>query len=311
MNTLHLKYIVEIEHMRSISRAADNLHIAQPNLSKAIRELEDNMGFAVFERTSRGVIPTVKGKEFLIYARNILDQLERMESLSGIDNSGRQNFNISIPSGSYITDGFAQFASELNFEKEININIQETNSLHTINSILDGRFHLGIIRYQLLHEDYFMNHLADKNLFHDDVWEFEYVALLSKKHILASRDTVLFDELSQFTEIIFSDAVIPVRKVWKGMKDSRREDFIQKKILLYERCNQFDLLSRLPTTYMLASPVPGRLLELYGLVQRRCDFTNNKYKDLLIYPKGYELTELDKKFINKLQQSKDEVSSGK
>ena len=41
MNTLHFKYAVEVEKTRSITQAADNLYMAQPNLSKAIRELED------------------------------------------------------------------------------------------------------------------------------------------------------------------------------------------------------------------------------------------------------------------------------
>ena len=44
MNTLHFKYAVEVEKTRSITQAADNLYMAQPNLSKAIRELEDTLG---------------------------------------------------------------------------------------------------------------------------------------------------------------------------------------------------------------------------------------------------------------------------
>ena len=72
MNTLLFKYAIEIEHTRSISRAARNLMMAQPNLSKSIKELEDSLGFNIFERTSKGVIPTAKGEVFLDYARSIL-----------------------------------------------------------------------------------------------------------------------------------------------------------------------------------------------------------------------------------------------
>lgn len=60
MNTLHFKYAVEVERTRSITQAAENLYMAQPNLSKAIKELEDNLGITIFERTSKGTIPTVK-----------------------------------------------------------------------------------------------------------------------------------------------------------------------------------------------------------------------------------------------------------
>lgn len=61
MNTLHFKYAVEVERTGSITQAADNLYMAQPNLSKAIKELEDTLGITVFKRTSRGMVPTKKG----------------------------------------------------------------------------------------------------------------------------------------------------------------------------------------------------------------------------------------------------------
>ncbi len=69
MNTLYFKYAVEVERLGSITQAADNLYMAQPNLSKAIKELEDSLGISIFKRTSKGVIPTQKGAEFLIYAK--------------------------------------------------------------------------------------------------------------------------------------------------------------------------------------------------------------------------------------------------
>ena len=55
MNTIQFKYAIEVERTGSISQAAENLYMAQPNLSKAIRELEESLGFTVFERTPRGV----------------------------------------------------------------------------------------------------------------------------------------------------------------------------------------------------------------------------------------------------------------
>ena len=58
MNTLYFRYAVEVERSRSITQAAENLFMAQPNLSKAIKELEDSLGITIFERTPKGVIPT-------------------------------------------------------------------------------------------------------------------------------------------------------------------------------------------------------------------------------------------------------------
>ena len=48
MNTLYLKYVLEVEQSGSISQAAQNLFMAQPNLSKAIKDLEAELGYAIF-----------------------------------------------------------------------------------------------------------------------------------------------------------------------------------------------------------------------------------------------------------------------
>lgn len=116
MNTLHFKYAVEVERTGSITQAADNLYMAQPNLSKAIKELEDTLGITVFKRTSRGMVPTKKGAAFLIYAKKILAQLDEVESLCRADNGGRQRFNISIPRVSYIAKAVTRFVEALDGE---------------------------------------------------------------------------------------------------------------------------------------------------------------------------------------------------
>jgi hypothetical protein len=54
MNTRFFKYAIKIERTRSITRAAENLYMAQPNLSKAVKELEYTVGFSIFERTTKG-----------------------------------------------------------------------------------------------------------------------------------------------------------------------------------------------------------------------------------------------------------------
>ncbi|MDR1030054.1 MAG: LysR family transcriptional regulator [Treponema sp.] len=306
MNTLFFKYALEIERTRSITKAADNLYMAQPNLSKAIKELEDTMRFPIFERSSRGVIPTRKGLEFLSYARAIQKLLEQLDTIADLDMSRQQNLSVSIPRGTYIAAAFTQFATELDFEKEINIHIQETNSMQTITDLVENRFKFGIIRLQSKYENYFLDYLSDKGLDHEHIWEFEYLVLISRNHHLAEADEVLYNELSRFIEVVHGDTAVP----YLGTLETRRAEGqpIRKRIYLYERSNQFDLLSTLPLTYMWVSPIPDRVLEQYHLVQRRCVLANNQFKDVLIYPHGYTFSTLDKQFINKIYTSKNEVA---
>ena len=76
MNTVLLQYAVEVEKTGSITQAAGNLYRDQPNLSKAIKTLEESLGAPIFKRTPKGVVPTARGRIFLEYARNVLAQLE-------------------------------------------------------------------------------------------------------------------------------------------------------------------------------------------------------------------------------------------
>lgn len=307
MNTLHLKYAIEVERTSSISQAAENLFMGQPSLSKAMKELEDNLGFTIFERTSKGVTPTQKGIKFLSYARNVLNQIEKMEALSDAADSDMQSFNISIPRGSYIADAITSFVAGLDQSKGMNINIQETNSIQVVNNIIDGPFNLGIIRYQTEYENYFIDYLTEKQLKFEPVWEFEYLALMSERHPLARKENVEQQELGDYTEITHGDTAIPYLMPNTGGKTELPAG-TSKCIYVYERCSQYDLLSTIPTTYMWVSPIPEKWLKRYQLVQRRSRAYGKKYKDVLIYPKKYQFTELDLEFVNKLYQARNEVS---
>jgi len=306
LNLLHLKYAVEVDKTRSINKAAENLFMGQPNLSRAIKELEETLGITIFKRTSKGIIPTPKGEEFLEYARNILAQVDEMEALYNKKKKGKQEFNISVPRASYISLAFCAFVNTLDQSKEIEVNYKETNALKAINNILQADYNLGIIRYKSVFEPYFANLMQEKGLKSEEIWEFRHHVLLSEGHPLAYKDIITYDDLKNFTEIAHGDPYVPFVPV-SNVKKEEFPDFINKRIFVYERGSQFDLLVNVPSTYMWVSPMPKSLLARYGLVERVCDDDHNLYKDVLIYKKNYRLTELDKRFIAELKRVRDEL----
>lgn len=308
MNTQYFNYAIEVERTGSITKAAQSLYMAQPNLSKAMKELEEQLGYSIFVRTPGGMIPTKKGYNFLIHAKNIMQQLEQMEAIGTDKHSDIQQFRISIPRGSYIADGCTDFVAELNHERGMEITIQETNSMKAINNVAYEKFNLGIIRYQSIYENYFLDFVKSKQLIHKEIWEFEYLAVMSENHPLAKAENINADELLHYIELSHADLMIPYVDT-KSMeaKDRIREE--GKHIYVYDRGCQFDLLTRIPATYMWVSPLPRIYLEQYKLVQRKCSIPSNSYKDVLIFRDGYEFSELDKKFMEKLYISRDEVAS--
>jgi DNA-binding transcriptional LysR family regulator len=307
MNIQHLKYAVEVAKTGSITQAAENLYMGQPNLSKAIKELESSLAITIFKRTGKGVVPTKKGQEFLGYARNILDQIEELESLYKPDQCNKQRFSIAVPRGSYITHAFAEFIGTLDPEREIAINFKETNSLQVIESIDETETKLGIIRYQTVFEKYFLDLLQERELRYEVFWEFEYVVLMSAQHPLAERPEVDYNELGNYIEIIQGDLAIPSLP-FAEIRKMQREEHLKKHIYVYERGSQFELLSKVTKTYMWVSPIPAELLQRYGLVQRPCEAARRQVKDLLIYPKGYRLSKVEKAFLEKLQAVRDRLA---
>ena len=93
MNILHLKYAVEVAKTKSISKAAENLYMGQPNLSRAIKELEESLGIIIFERNTKGITVTPDGEEFLQYARRIISQVEEIEDLYKNSKTKKQRFS--------------------------------------------------------------------------------------------------------------------------------------------------------------------------------------------------------------------------
>src|SRR5260370_7137131 len=74
MELRHLRYFVAVAEMENVSRAALKLHVSQPALSTQIRDLEDELGFMLFERTAKSVRLTDTGFLFLKEARAVLER---------------------------------------------------------------------------------------------------------------------------------------------------------------------------------------------------------------------------------------------
>lgn len=295
---------MEIERVGSITQAAQNLYMAQPNLSKAIKDLEKELGFAIFKRCATGVKLTEEGAEFLYYAKNITNQLNAVGRISQRYGNEKLKYKISIPRGSYLVDGFTSFVSELELEKGMEITVNETNDMGTIANVTDHGYNIGIIRYQLKNEDYYLSILKNNHLLYETIWEFEYVLVMSQEHPLAQKQEITLKDLEEYTKITHGDIDLPHDKYSQKINKSNSRNVIY----VYERGSQFDLLANVPTTYMWVSPIPEKLLKKNHLVQRVCKAEDNLFKDVLIFREDYRINEYDKLFQKKIYEAKVDVS---
>ena len=169
--------------------------------------------------------------------------------------------------------------------------------------MLNHDYKLGIIRYAENYDKYFKAMLEEKGFQYELVTEFTYSLIMSADNPLAQRQEITFDDLVDYIEIAHADPYVPSMPLSKVVKEEL-PDNIDRRIFIFERASQFDLLSLNSETFMWVSPAPKSLLERYNLVQRKCADNKKVYKDVLIYKNGYTLSKLDRQFITELCESK-------
>ena len=269
MNIQHLRYALEVEKTGSISKAAENLYMNQPHLSKAIRELEETIGINIFNRTSKGVIPTKKGEEFLLSAKGIVDQVEQVENMYKKHEANTHKFDVSVPMACYVSVAFAKFIKEISKGDNIMVNYRETDSQSAINNVTNFENNIAIIRYQTKYEKYYLGFLEEKDLSVEPLWEFSYQLIMSVKHPLAMEKNIELGDLEGYIEITHGYPTIPSLPASMA-RELVQSDDNRKEIAVYERESQFELLRNIHTTYMWTSPTPDSILNTMPLLQKKC-----------------------------------------
>lgn len=302
MNLLHMKHAIEVAKAGSLSKASKVLLIAAPNISRSIKELENDLGIMIFDRTQNGMKLTPEGEEFIDFAKGILSQIDEVEKFYKTGSPKKQKFSISVPRASYISEAFAEFSKSLS-KDAAEVFYKETNSQRVIRNILDHDYKLGIIRYAENYDKYFKAMLEEKGFQYELVTEFTYSLIMSAESPLAKKEEITFDDLKNYIEIAHADPYVPSMPLSTVVKEEL-PDNIDRRIFIFERASQFDLLTMNHETFMWVSPAPKKLLERYDLVMRKCPENKKVYKDVLIYRNGYKLSNLDRQFIAKLSESK-------
>lgn len=297
LNILHMRYAVEVAQAGSINKASERLLVAQPNLSRSIKELEADLGITLFDRSSRGMFLTPDGEQFIGYAKKILNQIDEVEQVYKGGKSLKRRFSVSVPRSSYICDAFAHFCNTIEPGSAV-ISYQETNSGQVIQNVLSSDCKIGVVRYAETYDSYFKTSFAEKGLVSEPIREFRHMLLMRKDSPLAKIQTVNYHDLESCVEIIYADAYVPSLRLPKHEEPTEEHG---RHVYVLERASQLELLAQNPEAFAWVSPSPAQLLKRYGLIQRDFPETRQISKDVLIYHKDYRLSNLDKRFIEILK----------
>lgn len=147
MELRHLRYFVAVAEELSFGRAAQRLHIAQPPLSRQIRDLERDVGATLFDRGSRGVTLTAAGRAFLPEARLTLAQAERAQRTAqraALGETGRLRvgFVEAATHSGILPDVLGFFRMHL---PAIGLSLLEMDSVQQAEALHESRIDLGLV----------------------------------------------------------------------------------------------------------------------------------------------------------------------
>ena len=300
MKLRYLKYALETERAGSITKAAQNLYMAQPNLSNALKELEASVGIKIFKRTPQGVEVTPDGKEFLDYVKNIVEQVDHLESMYTSHGKNTVSLRIGSVRSSYMSHLVTEFINSIPKTSPMKVEYKETTQFELLQLIEMDELDIGMISFPLQHKPYFTFLLKSKNISGITIRQTPIHLLMSAEHPLAREDYIKTSMLAGYTEIIHGDLDSPEMKYAKWMEDAGIT-IPQRIVLVYDRGSLMDMLSKCHDSYKWTNATHPEILKAYNLVEKKCD-TGMVICEMVIYSKNRSLKKNQKELIKRLKE---------
>lgn len=310
MNLQHIRYALEVNRSGSITQAAENLYMNQPNLSKAIREFEEELGYKIFNRTSKGMTTTQKGEIFLLRGKKILSDIRELEDLFRLEES---------PSGiSMVVSRYFPFSNILNdilnspeATSKSSWHIIEMDDDNIIQQIAEGLNRLGIIRYPSIYDLYVRQYLKGKSIDSKLLAQNSRSLVFSNKSPLSKLQSLSKESIAHREELQLY--LKPSRHLPEDSNLSEisvDDETVKKATFLFsDIASALEVLVSNPNVYMvMPSPLPENTLKRYNLSQTVHWDDSIMYSNRLIYSHSHTFSVEEKIFINLVQKNLSDVN---
>lgn len=202
MTILQLKYVVAISTSASMREASSKLYVSQPALSATIRDLEEEVGVRIFERTNKGIHLTEKGNEFLGFAKQAVCQYELLENKYLGYKDGKEFYTISMQHYVFAVHAFVSSIMRRNADNYSYL-VKETRTDEVLLNVRDYKSEIGVLAYAESNKNIMNKLLREYELDFHPLMVCDTYAYLSKSHPLADRDELSVADLRQYPCIAF------------------------------------------------------------------------------------------------------------
>lgn len=199
MRLNQFEMIVALEHCSSLSEAAEKLYMTQPSISKAIRELEEEVGYEILKRKKDGVAFTENGSEVLALSKEILANVEKIRNLrQTVDESVVGAISLA-GSGYYADKVFSLLVIPLKTKyPNLSVQIQEAFSVDIIKKVSIGILDFGVIMIYCNDQACLLGEIHDRGLAYESCFS-DYVGLYARRsHPLHKRVEVRMRDVLRY-----------------------------------------------------------------------------------------------------------------
>ena len=201
MKLQQLRYVVAVAECGSITEASRRLYVSQPSITASIRQLEDEMGITIFERTSKGARLSEEGETFLGYARQVLEQVELMEDRYKSGAEASPHFAVS-QHYSFAVEAFVDVIREFDASR-YDFTLREEQTHEIIEDVAHMRSELGVLYQSPRNREVIARMLHNSELDFQPLFRAQPHVFLSSGHPLAGRESVTLDDLDDYPYLSF------------------------------------------------------------------------------------------------------------
>lgn len=207
MRIQQLEYLEKIVEAGSINEAAKRLFLTQPSLSNAVKELENEMGIQIFQRSSGGISLTAEGREFMTYSKQILDQVNLMNERYKNGQQRKQSFSVSAQHYAFVVHAFVELIKSVN-ANEYQFTLRETETQNIFNDLAQFKSELGILYTNGFNQKIMQRLFKENNLVFTPLFVAKPHIFVSRYNPLTSKSSVDLSDLEDFPYLSYEQGEV-------------------------------------------------------------------------------------------------------
>ena len=300
MNMNQLKYVLAAAGSSSIREASTKLYVSQPALSASIRELEEELGILIFDRTNKGISLTDEGREFLSYAKKAVGQYEVLEERYLSKDSDKERFSVSTQHYNFAIKAFTVVIRETDPDKYI-FSIHETKTKEVLEDVRHLKSEVGIVSFSGSNEALIKKLFRDYQLDFTPLMKRETYVYVWKDHPFAGKKEISIDEMQDYPCVSFDQSD---DSNFYLTEEAMADYAFQKMIKSDDRATSMEIIAELKAYSIGSGMLSGEDAILQGLTAIKL-----KEEDPItigyITRKGSALSVYGKRYVDELMKYKE------